>query len=99
MCGIAGYSLSPESSVNRTLSAQALLAGIPERGADAVGYAFRGAGRAVTVHKRRSAEALSCSRICSSVYRLRIPAWKSASACGSMPATAGWRRPRAMQSV
>jgi glucosamine 6-phosphate synthetase-like amidotransferase/phosphosugar isomerase protein len=54
MCGIAGYSLSPESSVNRTLSAQALLAGIAERGADAVGYAFRGAGRAVTVHKRRS---------------------------------------------
>jgi glucosamine 6-phosphate synthetase-like amidotransferase/phosphosugar isomerase protein len=54
MCGIAGYSVSPESSVNRTLAAQALLAGIAERGADAVGYAFRGAGRAVTVHKRRS---------------------------------------------
>ena len=54
MCGIAGYSLSPESSVNRTLSAQALLAGIAERGADAVGYAHRGAGRTVTVHKRRS---------------------------------------------
>jgi glucosamine 6-phosphate synthetase-like amidotransferase/phosphosugar isomerase protein len=54
MCGIAGYSLSPKSSVNRTLSAQALLAGIAERGADAVGYAYRGAGHAVTVHKRRS---------------------------------------------
>jgi len=54
MCGIAGYSISPESSVNRTLAAQALLAGIAERGADAVGYAYRGAGRAVTVHKRRS---------------------------------------------
>ena len=54
MCGIAGYSLSPESSVNRTLSAQALLAGIAERGADAVGYAHRGAGCAVTIHKRRS---------------------------------------------
>jgi len=54
MCGIAGYSVSPESSVNRTLAAQALLAGIAERGADAVGYAYRGAGRAVTVHKRRS---------------------------------------------
>jgi glucosamine 6-phosphate synthetase-like amidotransferase/phosphosugar isomerase protein len=54
MCGIAGYSLNPESSVNRTLSAQALLAGIAERGADAVGYAYRGAGHAVTVHKRRS---------------------------------------------
>lgn len=54
MCGIAGYSLSPESSVPRTLAAQALLAGIAERGADAVGYAHRGSSSAVTVHKRRS---------------------------------------------
>ena len=54
MCGIAGYSLSPASSVTRTLAAQALLAGIAERGADAVGYAHRGAGSGVTVHKRRS---------------------------------------------
>jgi asparagine synthetase B (glutamine-hydrolysing) len=42
MCGIAGFSLDPESSVDRTLAAQALLAGIAERGADAVGYAHRG---------------------------------------------------------
>jgi glutamine phosphoribosylpyrophosphate amidotransferase len=41
MCGIAGFSLSPDSSVDRTLAAQALLAGIAERGADAVGYAYR----------------------------------------------------------
>jgi glucosamine--fructose-6-phosphate aminotransferase (isomerizing) len=41
MCGIAGFSLSPESPVDRTLAAQALLAGISERGADAVGYAHR----------------------------------------------------------
>ena len=55
MCGIAGYSLSPDSSVNRTLSAQALLAGIAERGADAVGYAYRGStGNDIAVHKRRS---------------------------------------------
>ncbi len=54
MCGIAGYSLSPKSSVQRTLAAQALLAGIAERGADAVGYAHRGPSAAVTVHKRRS---------------------------------------------
>jgi glucosamine 6-phosphate synthetase-like amidotransferase/phosphosugar isomerase protein len=54
MCGIAGYSLSPESTAPRTLAAQALLAGIAERGADAVGYAHRGAGTRVTVHKRRS---------------------------------------------
>ena len=41
MCGIAGYSLSASSGVERTLAAQALLAGIAERGADAVGYAYR----------------------------------------------------------
>jgi glutamine phosphoribosylpyrophosphate amidotransferase len=44
MCGIAGFSLSPDSGVDRTLAAQALLAGIAERGADAVGYAHRGVG-------------------------------------------------------
>src|SRR3989454_12054899 len=54
MCGIAGYSLSPKSSVERTLAAQALLAGIAERGADAVGYAYRAAGGAVEIHKQRS---------------------------------------------
>jgi glucosamine 6-phosphate synthetase-like amidotransferase/phosphosugar isomerase protein len=54
MCGIAGYSVDPDSRVDRTLAAQALLAGIAERGADAVGYAYRGAGSAVQVHKRRS---------------------------------------------
>jgi glucosamine 6-phosphate synthetase-like amidotransferase/phosphosugar isomerase protein len=54
MCGIAGYSLSPDSPVERTLAAQALLAGIAERGADAVGYAYRGAEATVTVHKQRS---------------------------------------------
>jgi glucosamine 6-phosphate synthetase-like amidotransferase/phosphosugar isomerase protein len=54
MCGIAGYSLNPASTVPRTLAAQALLAGIAERGADAVGYAHRGADRTVSVHKRRS---------------------------------------------
>src|SRR5215212_9785617 len=42
MCGIAAYSLSPRSRVGRTLAAQALLAAIAERGADAVGYAYRG---------------------------------------------------------
>src|SRR2546425_11849223 len=41
MCGIAGYSLSSRSAVDRTLAAQSLLAGIAERGADAVGYAHR----------------------------------------------------------
>ena len=54
MCGIAGYSLSPESRVDRTLAAQALLAGIAERGADATGYAWRGVGPHIDVHKQRS---------------------------------------------
>jgi glucosamine 6-phosphate synthetase-like amidotransferase/phosphosugar isomerase protein len=55
MCGIAGYSLSPESRVPRTLAAQALLAAIAERGADAVGYAFRLEGDgAVHGEKRRT---------------------------------------------
>jgi glucosamine 6-phosphate synthetase-like amidotransferase/phosphosugar isomerase protein len=54
MCGIAGYSLSARSGVGRTLAAQALLAGIAERGADAVGYGYRcGEGR-VTIRKQRS---------------------------------------------
>lgn len=53
MCGIAGFSLDPESSVDRTLAAQALLAGIAERGADAVGYAHRGQNEAAHVTKLR----------------------------------------------
>jgi glucosamine 6-phosphate synthetase-like amidotransferase/phosphosugar isomerase protein len=54
MCGIAGFSLSESSALDRTLVAQALLAGIAERGADAVGYAHRSPGEAVSVHKQRS---------------------------------------------
>jgi glucosamine 6-phosphate synthetase-like amidotransferase/phosphosugar isomerase protein len=54
MCGIAGYSLSGFSTVDRTLAAQSLLAGIAERGADAVGYAHRGSSGPAEVHKQRS---------------------------------------------
>src|SRR5438067_8559385 len=54
MCGIAGYSLSGSSNVERTLAAQALLPGIAERGADAVGYAHRCPGGPVEIHKQRS---------------------------------------------
>jgi glucosamine 6-phosphate synthetase-like amidotransferase/phosphosugar isomerase protein len=53
MCGIAGYSVGTGSRIDRTLAAQALLAGIAERGADAVGYAFRARG-GLTVHKQQS---------------------------------------------
>jgi glucosamine 6-phosphate synthetase-like amidotransferase/phosphosugar isomerase protein len=60
MCGIAGYSIAPDSGVDRTFAAQALLAGIAERGADAVGYAFRapGAGPAEVAKQRSGASAL-----------------------------------------
>ncbi len=55
MCGIAGYSLRSRSSIGRTLAAQALLAAIAERGADAVGYAYRGPGDTyATVVKQRT---------------------------------------------
>jgi glucosamine 6-phosphate synthetase-like amidotransferase/phosphosugar isomerase protein len=60
MCGIAGYSLERRSSVERTLAAQALLAAIAERGADAVGYAYRAAdtGYATVVKQRTPASQL-----------------------------------------
>ena len=55
MCGIAGYSLHPSSDLERTLAAQALLAAIAERGADAVGYAYRGPRETyATVVKQRT---------------------------------------------
>src|SRR6266702_684104 len=55
MCGIAGYILSQRSGIDRTLAAQALLAGIADRGADAVGYAYRGhSDRYPVVTKQRT---------------------------------------------
>jgi glucosamine 6-phosphate synthetase-like amidotransferase/phosphosugar isomerase protein len=63
MCGIAGYSLSARSGVQRTLAAQALLAGIAERGADAVGYAFRSGTGPVTVRKQRTGASELLDRI------------------------------------
>jgi glucosamine 6-phosphate synthetase-like amidotransferase/phosphosugar isomerase protein len=62
MCGIAGYSLSESSTVGRTLAAQSLLAGIAERGADAVGYAHRGRGPA-SIHKQRSGASQLLDRV------------------------------------
>jgi glutamine---fructose-6-phosphate transaminase (isomerizing) len=63
LCGIAGYSLSAESRVERTLAARALLAGIAERGADAVGYAYRSPGAEIAVHKQRSGATALLERI------------------------------------
>jgi len=62
MCGIAGYSLSSDSDLDRTFTAQALLAGIAERGADAVGYAYRSRG-SVAVHKQRSGASALLDRV------------------------------------
>ena len=64
MCGIAGYSLSGRSGIDRTLAAQALLAGIADRGADAVGYAYRGGtDRYPVVRKQRTPASLLLERI------------------------------------
>jgi glucosamine--fructose-6-phosphate aminotransferase (isomerizing) len=63
LCGIAGYSLASGSSVERTVAARALLAGIAERGADAVGYAYRVAGEPIAVHKQRSGATALLERI------------------------------------
>jgi glucosamine 6-phosphate synthetase-like amidotransferase/phosphosugar isomerase protein len=64
MCGIAGYSLSTRSGVDRTLAAQSLLAGIAERGADAVGYAHRGPDDVyAVVTKQRTPASMLLERI------------------------------------
>jgi glucosamine 6-phosphate synthetase-like amidotransferase/phosphosugar isomerase protein len=63
LCGIAGYSLGLDSRVERTVAARALLAGIAERGADAVGYAFRSPGSTIAVHKQRSGASALLERI------------------------------------
>src|SRR5262245_61023592 len=62
MCGISGYSFSGNSDLDRTFAAQALLAGIAERGADAVGYAYRSSG-SVAVHKQRSGASALLDRV------------------------------------
>jgi glucosamine 6-phosphate synthetase-like amidotransferase/phosphosugar isomerase protein len=54
VCGVAGYSVGAKSELSRTLAAQALLAGIAERGSDAVGYAVRRRGGELEVRKRRA---------------------------------------------
>src|SRR5919206_2560812 len=64
MCGIAGFSLGKTSTVDRTRAAQALLAGIAERGADAVGYAYRTPrANAAVVSKQRTGASELLDRI------------------------------------
>ena len=73
MCGIAGYSVGTESRIDRTLAAQALLAGIAERGADAVGYAFRSRS-GLTVHKQQTGASalLDAIRVPSSAQQVLV---------------------------
>ncbi len=63
MCGIAGYSLSGASPVDQTLATQTLLAAISERGSDAVGYAYRGPGLPLAVHKQRGGASALLDRL------------------------------------
>jgi glucosamine 6-phosphate synthetase-like amidotransferase/phosphosugar isomerase protein len=63
LCGIAGYSLSVESRVEQTLATQTLLAAIAERGSDAVGYAYRGPGLSIAVHKQRGGASALLDRL------------------------------------
>ena len=64
MCGLAGYSVRSGSSLDRTLAAQALLAAIAERGADAVGYAYRSPEESyATVVKQRTPASKLLERI------------------------------------
>jgi glucosamine--fructose-6-phosphate aminotransferase (isomerizing) len=63
LCGIAGYSLAADSGVERTVAARALLTGIAERGADAVGYAHRTPSGPIAVHKQRSGASELLDRI------------------------------------
>ena len=63
LCGIAGYSLALDSTVERTVAARALLTGIAERGADAVGYAHRSPEAPIAVHKQRSGATALLERI------------------------------------
>src|SRR3954449_2993553 len=64
MCGLAGYSLDHRSSLERTLGAQASLAAIAERGADAVGYAYRSPGETYpTVVKQRTPASMLLDRV------------------------------------
>jgi glucosamine--fructose-6-phosphate aminotransferase (isomerizing) len=63
LCGIAGYNLGPDSAVERTVAARALLTGIAERGADAAGYAYRSSDGRIAVHKQRSGATALLERI------------------------------------
>jgi glucosamine 6-phosphate synthetase-like amidotransferase/phosphosugar isomerase protein len=74
LCGIAGYSLSSASGVDQTLAAQTLLAAISGRGADAAGYAFRGNGVPVSVHKQRTgaSELLDLMRVPTGANQLLV---------------------------
>ena len=51
MCGVAGYSLSPDVRINSKRITKAMLLAIEHRGRDATGFAFRDTTGAFQVHK------------------------------------------------
>lgn len=51
MCGIAGFSLSPQANVNAKKLAKAMLLDIESRGQDATGFAYVDSTGALQVHK------------------------------------------------
>jgi glucosamine 6-phosphate synthetase-like amidotransferase/phosphosugar isomerase protein len=63
VCGIAGYSLRGDSTVEPTLATQTLLAAISERGSDAVGYAYRGSDPSIAVRKQRGGASALLDRL------------------------------------
>jgi glucosamine 6-phosphate synthetase-like amidotransferase/phosphosugar isomerase protein len=63
VCGIAGYSLRGDSTVEPILATQTLLAAISERGSDAVGYAYRGPDLSVSVRKQRGGASALLDRL------------------------------------
>ena len=77
MCGIAGYSLHSRSDLERTLAAQALLAAIAERGAEAAGDAARDGGRRLQLEEsarlvRKKTVRVANKRVASAVLIPRI---------------------------
>jgi glucosamine 6-phosphate synthetase-like amidotransferase/phosphosugar isomerase protein len=63
VCGIAGYSLRGDSTVDPTLATQTLLAAISERGSDAVGYAYRGSDLSLSLRKQRGGASALLERL------------------------------------
>lgn len=67
VCGIAGFSLAPDSGLEPTVVARVLLAGIANRGQDATGYAHRSPGGEISIVK-------DSVRLAGMIDRVHLPA-------------------------